>query len=217
MESEENIYSKEFIERLNNQNASTIITPAGTPKPGFWLKISLGVGLLLLAIIVFGLSLLASARSREKITFINELSAMSLQSHEVTKKYQDAINDVKIRVVNEHFNQSMFGLNNDLKAYTDKAYDKEQAKKLTSDLQVQKEAVKLIFERLHKADLRETLARTYLQELNALLDQNITAIHKVVVSGYYNKDFTKQMESHYTQLLSVQKEIQALEEEKAKK
>ena len=159
---------------------------------------------------------MSAERARQRILLINNLTALSVQSHEVTKKYQNNINDTKIRVVNEHFFQSLFGLNNDLEAYTKKVYSKEQDKVLKDDLKKTKTSLQDIFDRLHKADLNETLSRSYIHELTSLLDQNITALQKAINSGYYGKELVEQLKKHNTELLKVQAEIKNLEEQRAK-
>lgn len=217
MESEENIYSKEFIERLNNQNAPAV--SAGSVRiqtAGLWIKIAIIAGVLVMAGVALALNAMSTERARQRILLINNLTALSVQSHEVTKKYQNNINDTKIRVVNEHFFQSLFGLNNDLEAYTKKVYSKEQDKVLKEDLKKTKTSLQDIFDRLHKADLNETLSRSYIHELTSLLDQNITALQKAINSGYYGKELVEQLKKHNTELLKVQAEIKNLEEQRAK-
>ena len=217
MESEENIYSKEFIERLNNQNAPAVSAgPVRIQTAGLWIKIAVILGVLLMAGVALALNAMAAERARQRILLINNLTALSVQSHEVTKKYQNNINDTKIRVVNEHFFQSLFGLNNDLEAYTKKVYSKEQDKVLKEDLKKTKTSLQDIFDRLHKADLNETLSRSYIHELTSLLDQNITALQKAINSGYYGKELVEQLKKHNTELLKVQAEIKNLEEQRAK-
>lgn len=217
MESEENIYSKEFIDRLNNQHMSvSSSTPTRIHTTGLLLKIVIAVAFFLMIAVALGLNAMSAERARQRIFLINNLSSLSLQSHEVTKKYQNNINDTKIRVINEHFFQSLFGLNNDLDAYTKKVYSKEQLKVLKDDLKNTKSSLKNIFDRLHKADLNETLARSYTQELNSLLNQNITALQKVINSGYYNKELIEQLKKHNTELLKVQVEIKTLDEQRTK-
>ena len=217
MESEENIYSKEFIERLNNQNAPAVSAgPVRIQTAGLWIKIAIIAGVLVMVGIALALNAMAAERARQQIVLINNLTALSVQSHEVTKKYQNNINDTKIRVVNEHFFQSLFGLNNDLEAYTKKVYSKEQDKVLKDDLKKTKTSLQDIFDRLHKADLNETLSRSYIQELASLLDQNITALQKAINSGYYGKELVEQLKKHNTELLKVQAEIKNLEEQRAK-
>ena len=217
MESEENIYSKEFIERLNNQNAPAVSAgPVRIQTAGLWIKIAIIAGVLLMAGVALALNAMSAERARQRILLINNLTALSVQSHEVTKKYQNNINDTKIRVVNEHFFQSLFGLNNDLEAYTKKVYSKEQDKVLKDDLKKTKTSLQDIFDRLHKADLNETLSRSYIHELTSLLDQNITALQKVINSGYYGKELVEQFKKHNTELLKVQAEIKNLEEQRAK-
>ena len=182
MESEENIYSKEFIERLNNQNAPAVSAgPVRIQTAGLWIKIAVILGVLLMAGVALALNAMAAERARQQIVLINNLTALSVQSHEVTKKYQNNINDTKIRVVNEHFFQSLFGLNNDLEAYTKKVYSKEQDKVLKDDLKKTKTSLQDIFDRLHKADLNETLSRSYIHELTSLLDQNIMLCKKLSI------------------------------------
>lgn len=217
MESEENIYSKEFIERLNNQNAPAVSAgPVRIQTAGLWIKIAIIAGVLVMAGVALALNAMSTERARQRILLINNLTALSVQSHEVTKKYQNNINDTKIRVVNEHFFQSLFGLNNDLEAYTKKVYSKEQDKVLKDDLKKTKTSLQDIFDRLHKADLNETLSRSYIHELTSLLDQNITALQKVINSGYYSKELVEQLKKHNTELLKVQAEIKNLEEQRAK-
>lgn len=217
MESEENIYSKEFIERLNNQNAPAVSAgPIQIQTAGLWIKIAIIAGVLVMAGVALALNAMSAERARQRILLINNLTALSVQSHEVTKKYQNNINDTKIRVVNEHFFQSLFGLNNDLEAYTKKVYSKEQDKVLKEDLKKTKTSLQDIFDRLHKADLNETLSRSYIQELTSLLDQNITALQKAINSGYYSKELVEQLKKHNTELLKVQAEIKNLEEQRAK-
>lgn len=217
MESEENIYSKEFIERLNNQNAPAVSAgPVRIQTAGLWIKIAIVAGVLVMAGVALALNAMSAERARQRILLINNLTALSVQSHEVTKKYQNNINDTKIRVVNEHFFQSLFGLNNDLEAYTKKVYSKEQDKVLKDDLKKTKTSLQDIFDRLHKADLNETLSRSYIHELTSLLDQNITALQKVINSGYYGKELVEQLKKHNTELLKVQAEIKNLEEQRAK-
>jgi hypothetical protein len=217
MESEENIYSKEFIERLNNQNAPAVSAgPVRIQTAGLWIKIAIIAGVLVMAGVALALNAMSAERARQRILLINNLTALSVQSHEVTKKYQNNINDTKIRVVNEHFFQSLFGLNNDLEAYTKKVYSKEQDKVLKDDLKKTKTSLQDIFDRLHKADLNETLSRSYIHELTSLLDQNITALQKAINSGYYSKELVEQLKKHNTELLKVQAEIKNLEEQRAK-
>lgn len=217
MESEENIYSKEFIERLNNQNAPAVSAgPVRIQTTGLWIKIAIIAGVLVMAGVALALNAMAAERARQQIVLINNLTALSVQSHEVTKKYQNNINDTKIRVINEHFFQSLFGLNNDLEAYTKKVYSKEQDKVLKDDLKKTKTSLQDIFDRLHKADLNETLSRSYIHELTSLLDQNITALQKAINSGYYGKELVEQLKKHNTELLKVQAEIKNLEEQRAK-
>jgi hypothetical protein len=217
MESEENIYSKEFIERLNNQNAPAVSAgPVRIQTTGLWIKIAIIAGVLVMAGVALVLNAMSAERARQRILLINNLTALSVQSHEVTKKYQNNINDTKIRVVNEHFFQSLFGLNNDLEAYTKKVYSKEQDKVLKDDLKKTKTSLQDIFDRLHKADLNETLSRSYIHELTSLLDQNITALQKAINSGYYGKELVEQLKKHNTELLKVQAEIKNLEEQRAK-
>ena len=217
MESEENIYSKEFIDRLNNQNAPAVSAdPVRIQTTGLWIKIAIIAGVLVMAGVALALNAMSAERARQRILLINNLTALSVQSHEVTKKYQNNINDTKIRVVNEHFFQSLFGLNNDLEAYTKKVYSKEQDKVLKDDLKKTKTSLQDIFDRLHKADLNETLSRSYIHELTSLLDQNITALQKVINSGYYGKELAEQLKKHNTELLKVQAEIKNLEEQRAK-
>jgi len=217
MESEENIYSKEFIERLNNQNAPAVSAgPVRIQTAGLWIKIAIIAGVLVMVGVALALNAMSAERARQRILLINNLTALSVQSHEVTKKYQNNINDTKIRVVNEHFFQSLFGLNNDLEAYTKKVYSKEQDKVLKDDLKKTKTSLQDIFDRLHKADLNETLSRSYIHELTSLLDQNITALQKVINSGYYGKELVEQLKKHNTELLKVQAEIKNLEEQRAK-
>lgn len=216
MESEENIYSKEFIERLNNQNASSEVQVAGLNVSNLWLKIGIGLAILLTVGVALGLNAMTAERARQRIFLINNLVALSSQSHQVTKKYQNNINDTKIRVINEHFFQSLFGLINDLEAYTKKTYSKDQDKALKEDLKKTKASLKDVFDRLHKADLNETLSRGYTQELNSLLEQNITALQKVINSGYYDKNLVEQLKKHHTELLKVQAEVKNLEEQRAK-
>jgi hypothetical protein len=217
MESEENIYSKEFIERLNNQNAPVVSAgPVRIQTAGLWIKIAIIAGVLVMAGVALALNAMSAERARQRILLINNLTALSVQSHEVTKKYQNNINDTKIRVVNEHFFQSLFGLNNDLEAYTKKVYSKEQDKVLKDDLKKTKTSLQDIFDRLHKADLNETLSRSYIHELTSLLDQNITALQKAINSGYYGKELVEQLKKHNTELLKVQAEIKNLEEQRAK-
>lgn len=217
MESEENIYSKEFIERLNNQNAPAVSAgPVRIQTAGLWIKIAIIAGVLVMVGVALALNAMAAERARQRILLINNLTALSVQSHEVTKKYQNNINDTKIRVVNEHFFQSLFGLNNDLEAYTKKVYSKEQDKVLKDDLKKTKTSLQDIFDRLHKADLNETLSRSYIHELTSLLDQNITALQKAINSGYYGKELVEQLKKHNTELLKVQAEIKNLEEQRAK-
>jgi hypothetical protein len=217
MESEENIYSKEFIERLNNQNAPAVSAgPVRIQTAGLWIKIAIIAGVLVMAGVALALNAMSAERARQRILLINNLTALSVQSHEVTKKYQNNINDTKIRVVNEHFFQSLFGLNNDLEAYTKKVYSKEQDKVLKDDLKKTKTSLQDIFDRLHKADLNETLSRSYIHELTSLLDQNITALQKAINSGYYGKELVEQLKKHNTELLKVQAEIKNLEEQRAK-
>lgn len=217
MESEENIYSKEFIERLNNQNALAVSAgPVRIQTAGLWIKIAIIAGVLVMVGVALALNAMSAERARQRILLINNLTTLSVQSHEVTKKYQNNINDTKIRVVNEHFFQSLFGLNNDLEAYTKKVYSKEQDKVLKDDLKKTKTSLQDIFDRLHKADLNETLSRSYIQELTSLLDQNITALQKAINSGYYSKELVEQLKKHNTELLKVQAEIKNLEEQRAK-
>lgn len=217
MESEENIYSKEFIERLNNQNAPAVSAgPVRIQTASLWIKIAIIAGVLVMAGVALALNAMSAERARQRILLINNLTALSVQSHEVTKKYQNNINDTKIRVVNEHFFQSLFGLNNDLEAYTKKVYSKEQDKVLKDDLKKTKTSLQDIFDRLHKADLNETLSRSYIHELTSLLDQNITALQKAINSGYYGKELVEQLKKHNTELLKVQAEIKNLEEQRAK-
>lgn len=217
MESEENIYSKEFIERLNNQNAPAVSAgPVRIQTTGLWIKIAIIAGVLVMAGVALALNAMSVERARQRILLINNLTTLSVQSHEVTKKYQNNINDTKIRVVNEHFFQSLFGLNNDLEAYTKKVYSKEQDKVLKEDLKKTKTSLQDIFDRLHKADLNETLSRSYIHELTSLLDQNITALQKAINSGYYGKELVEQLKKHNTELLKVQAEIKNLEEQRAK-
>jgi hypothetical protein len=217
MESEENIYSKEFIERLNNQNAPAVSAgPVRIQTAGLWIKIAIIAGVLVMVGVALALNAMSAERARQRILLINNLTALSVQSHEVTKKYQNNINDTKIRVVNEHFFQSLFGLNNDLEAYTKKVYSKEQDKVLKDDLKKTKTSLQDIFDRLHKADLNETLSRSYIHELTSLLDQNITALQKAINSGYYSKELVEQLKKHNTELLKVQAEIKNLEEQRAK-
>ena len=217
MESEENIYSKEFIDRLNNQNAPAVSAgPVRIQTTGLWIKIAIIAGVLVMAGVALALNAMSAERARQRILLINNLTALSVQSHEVTKKYQNNINDTKIRVVNEHFFQSLFGLNNDLEAYTKKVYSKEQDKVLKDDLKKTKTSLQDIFDRLHKADLNETLSRSYIHELTSLLDQNITALQKAINSGYYGKELVEQLKKHNTELLKVQAEIKNLEEQRAK-
>jgi hypothetical protein len=217
MESEENIYSKEFIERLNNQNAPAVSAgPVRIQTAGLWIKIAIIAGVLVMAGVALALNAMSVERARQRILLINNLTTLSVQSHEVTKKYQNNINDTKIRVVNEHFFQSLFGLNNDLEAYTKKVYSKEQDKVLKDDLKKTKTSLQDIFDRLHKADLNETLSRSYIHELTSLLDQNITALQKAINSGYYGKELVEQLKKHNTELLKVQAEIKNLEEQRAK-
>ena len=217
MESEENIYSKEFIDRLNNQNAPAVSAgPVRIQTAGLWIKIAIIAGVLVMAGVALALNAMSAERARQRILLINNLTALSVQSHEVTKKYQNNINDTKIRVVNEHFFQSLFGLNNDLEAYTKKVYSKEQDKVLKEDLKKTKTSLQDIFDRLHKADLNETLSRSYIHELTSLLDQNITALQKSINSGYYGKELVEQLKKHNTELLKVQAEIKNLEEQRAK-
>lgn len=217
MESEENIYSKEFIERLNNQNAPAVSAgPVRIQTAGLWIKIAIIAGVLVMAGVALALNAMSAERARQRILLINNLTALSVQSHEVTKKYQNNINDTKIRVVNEHFFQSLFGLNNDLEAYTKKVYSKEQDKVLKDDLKKTKTSLQDIFDRLHKADLNETLSRSYIHELTSLLDQNITALQKAINSGYYGKELVEQLKKHNAELLKVQAEIKNLEEQRAK-
>jgi hypothetical protein len=217
MESEENIYSKEFIDRLNNQNAPAVSAgPVRIQTAGLWIKIAIIAGVLVMAGVALALNAMSAERARQRILLINNLTALSVQSHEVTKKYQNNINDTKIRVVNEHFFQSLFGLNNDLEAYTKKVYSKEQDKVLKDDLKKTKTSLQDIFDRLHKADLNETLSRSYIHELTSLLDQNITALQKAINSGYYGKELVEQLKKHNTELLKVQAEIKNLEEQRAK-
>lgn len=217
MESEENIYSKEFIERLNNQNAPAVSAgPVRIQTAGLWIKIAIIAGVLVMVGVALVLNAMSAERARQRILLINNLTALSVQSHEVTKKYQNNINDTKIRVVNEHFFQSLFGLNNDLEAYTKKVYSKEQDKVLKDDLKKTKTSLQDIFDRLHKADLNETLSRSYIHELTSLLDQNITALQKAINSGYYGKELVEQLKKHNTELLKVQAEIKNLEEQRAK-
>ena len=217
MESEENIYSKEFIERLNNQNAPAVSAgPVRIQTTGLWIKIAIIAGVLVMAGVALALNAMSAERARQRILLINNLTALSVQSHEVTKKYQNNINDTKIRVVNEHFFQSLFGLNNDLEAYTKKVYSKEQDKVLKDDLKKTKTSLQDIFDRLHKADLNETLSRSYIHELTSLLDQNITALQKAINSGYYGKELVEQLKKHNMELLKVQAEIKNLEEQRAK-
>ena len=197
MESEENIYSKEFIERLNNQNASSEVQVAGLNVSNLWLKIGIGLAILLTVGVALGLNAMTAERARQRIFLIN-------------------INDTKIRVINEHFFQSLFGLINDLEAYTKKVYSKDQDKALKEDLKKTKASLKDVFNRLHKADLNETLSRGYTQELNSLLEQNITALQKVINSGYYDKNLVEQLKKHHTELLKVQAEVKNLEEQRAK-
>ena len=103
MESEENIYSKEFIERLNNQNAPAVSAgPVRIQTAGLWIKIAIIAGVLVMAGVALALNAMSAERARQRILLINNLTALSVQSHEVTKKYQNNINDTKIRVVNEH-------------------------------------------------------------------------------------------------------------------
>lgn len=217
MESEENIYSKEFIERLNNQNAPAVSAgPVRIQTAGLWIKIAIIAGVLVMVGVALALNAMSAERARQRILLINNLTTLSVQSHEVTKKYQNNINDTKIRVVNEHFFQSLFGLNNDLEAYTKKVYSKEQDKVLKDDLKKTKTSLQDIFDRLHKADLNETLSRSYIHELTSLLDQNITALQKAINSGYYSKELVEQLKKHNTELLKVQAEIKNLEEQRAK-
>ena len=217
MESEENIYSKEFIERLNNQNAPAVSAgPVRIQTTGLWIKIAIIAGVLVMAGVALALNAMSVERARQRILLINNLTTLSVQSHEVTKKYQNNINDTKIRVVNEHFFQSLFGLNNDLEAYTKKVYSKEQDKVLKEDMKKTKTSLQDIFDRLHKADLNETLSRSYIHELTSLLDQNITALQKAINSGYYGKELVEQLKKHNTELLKVQAEIKNLEEQRAK-
>ena len=217
MESEENIYSKEFIDRLNNQNAPAVSAgPVRIQTAGLWIKIAIIAGVLVMAGVALALNAMSAERARQRILLINNLTALSVQSHEVTKKYQNNINDTKIRVVNEHFFQSLFGLNNDLEAYTKKVYSKEQDKVLKDDLKKTKTSLQDIFDRLHKADLNETLSRSYIHELTSLLDQNITALQKAINSGYYGKELVEKLKKHNTELLKVQAEIKNLEEQRAK-
>ena len=217
MESEENIYSKEFIERLNNQNGPAVSAgPVRIQTAGLWIKIAIIAGVLVMVGVALALNAMSTERARQRILLINNLTALSVQSHEVTKKYQNNINDTKIRVVNEHFFQSLFGLNNDLEAYTKKVYSKEQDKVLKDDLKKTKTSLQDIFDRLHKADLNETLSRSYIHELTSLLDQNITALQKAINSGYYGKELVEQLKKHNTELLKVQVEIKNLEEQRAK-
>ena len=213
MENEENIYSKEFIERLNNQPATNAKSPLAKNQTFKFGLVALIV-LVLVGGIVLALSVVSTTRANNRVNFIKNLRIIGDQSYNITKQYQNKINSVKIRIINEHFFQSVTGMNNDVSAYVEKIYTKEQKTKLNKEISSRKESLKAITERLTKADLNENLTRTYIQELSAILDQVIDAIYKVVNSKFYNRDFTATMEKHYNQMLKIQSEIKELENAK---
>lgn len=209
MENEENLYSKEFIERLNNQSQSAPETQSS--KIGFF--VAVGTAVLLVIIAFLALTSFISNNAKAKITLLNNLNVASIQSHDLTKQYQDKINNVKIRVINKNFFQSLLGLNNDITTYTTAHYTKEQQKALKDAMSVQKTEFKNTVNRLYNAEISETLARSYLQELLSLLNQILTQLEKVIKSRAYNSEFTDQLKTHYDKLLEIKKSIQTLEEE----
>lgn len=218
MESEENIYSKEFIERLNNQQLPSANSGSVLKNPNTKLFVIIGLVVAVVLALVGGFSYLSSQRASRKLSMINNLNDISNQSLEITKSYQNSINDVKIRVINEHFFQSLPGLTASVKQYIEKTYTKEQKEDFKKHKVLQKQAIKEITDRLRKADLNESLTRIYTQELNALIQQNIDQIHQIIQSGYYKKhtEFIKSMEEHYAKFLKIQTEITELEEAKLK-
>lgn len=220
MESEENIYSKEFIDRLNNNRTYNILTDdPRNQKP----KTSLGFKVFLIVAVLFVIALgvvaynIFEARRKEKIKIVNDLYNLSVKSHDLTYRYQNMINDTQIRFVNKNFYQTLIGLNNDVKEYTKKTYTKEQRAELNAATKKELASLKNIIERLHKAELGETITRIYSQELSAIIDQVLDACYKIVKSNNYSKTFADQVKKHYENLLSIRKDVKDLEEAKAKK
>ncbi|MDO4870581.1 MAG: hypothetical protein Q3996_00580 [Candidatus Saccharibacteria bacterium] len=210
MENEENLYSKEFIERLNNQTL-TAKPEAKTSKIGF--LIAVGAAALLIIVAFLAISTFISNKAKAKITLINELNVASVQSHDLTAQYQDKINNVKIRVINKNFFQSLLGLNNDLTEYTTKNYDKNQQASLAEAMTTQKTDFANTVSRLYNAEISETLARSYLQELSSLLNKILNHLEKAINSRVYDKEFTNKLTTHYNKLLEIKKSIQSLETE----
>lgn len=208
MENEENLYSKEFIERLNNQ-AFADNSNAKSAKIGFFITIGVAIALAVIALLVAVAFMSSQAQAR--INLLNDLNVASVQSHDLTKQYQDKINNVQIRVLNKNFFQSLLGLNNDISTYTSTNYTKKQQEALAAALNVQKDTLKETTERLHNAEISETLTRTYLQELSLLLNQILNDLNKAIDSKAYDANFTAKLTEHRTKLLEIKKGIQELE------
>lgn len=119
MNQDQSNYSQQFISQLNNSDSPQSSLPLNRK---FALLIA-GVVAIVLAII---LMVASSQQAQQRFKNLTNLMITADQAEKLAQKYQNLINDTRIRVVNKNFHQTLVSLNHNLNTSFEKTADKKQ-------------------------------------------------------------------------------------------
>lgn len=206
-------YSQQFVDELiakekaasGNGPAMPVIKPS-SKVAGFdfnKLKLPLLIGLVVLFLL--GLIPIFSSGGNKKLIAFANLYVDSTEAGRMTDRYKDLIDNIQIRVHNAVLNGAIISLQSDLDQIKS-AYGGEQQKLIDGRIKRQVSAIADVSNRLDRAELNETLDRSYLQEALLIIKQlenDIKAIINLGVSGETNK----KLQTHLKSLENVKKAI----------
>lgn len=197
-------YSQQFIAQLNNSQTSQTNPPINRKL----LLLVTGVVAIVLAII---LMVASSQQAQQRFKNLTNLMITADQAEKLAQKYQNLINDTRIRVVNKNFHQTLVSLNHNLNTSFEKTADKKQQAQFKKDLAKGAASLDSIIKELEKAELNELLHRSYVSHLLSIINQLLGQIKLALRSNSARKDLAEQLKLRYDDLDKIRVETEKLQ------
>lgn len=197
-------YSQQFIAQLNNSQTSQTNPPINRK---LLLSVT-GVVAIVLAII---LMVASSQQAQQRFKNLTNLMITADQAEKLAQKYQNLINDTRIRVVNKNFHQTLVSLNHNLNTSFEKTADKKQQAQFKKDLAKGAASLDSIIKELEKAELNELLHRSYVSHLLSIINQLLGQIKLALRSNSARKDLAEQLKLRYDDLDKIRVETEKLQ------
>lgn len=204
MNQDQSNYSQQFISQLNNSNSPQSSLPLNRK---FALLIA-GVVAIVLAII---LMVASSQQAQQRFKNLTNLMITADQAEKLAQKYQNLINDTRIRVVNKNFHQTLVSLNHNLNTSFEKTADKKQQAQFKKDLAKGAASLDSVIKELEKAELNELLHRSYVSHLLSIINQLLSQIKLTLRSNSARKDLAEQLKLRYDDLDKIRVETEKLQ------